>query len=67
MAVVKIIEILAESNESWEAAAKNAVAEAAKTVEKINQINIENFLAVVENNKIVKYRVNAKISFIVTG
>jgi len=31
MAVVKVIEILAESNESWEAATQDAVAEAAKT------------------------------------
>lgn len=65
MAVVKVIEILAESNESWEAAAQDAITEAAKTVNNIQEVSITNLKAVVEGNKIVKYRVNAKISFIV--
>ncbi|NTW71330.1 MAG: dodecin domain-containing protein [Eubacteriaceae bacterium] len=65
MAVVKVIEILAESNESWEAAAQDAVAEAAKTVDSIHEVSVTNFKGIVEGNKIVKYRVNAKISFVV--
>lgn len=65
MAVVKVIELLAESSESWEAAAQEAVAEAAKTIDNIKCVYIENCQAVVENNKIVRYRVNAKISFLV--
>lgn len=65
MALVKVIEILAESSDSWEDAAQGAVTEAAKTVEEIQSIYIENFQAIVEGNKIVKYRINAKISFIV--
>lgn len=65
MAIVKIIEVLAESNESWEAAANDAVVEAGKTLSNIQSVNVKNFQAVVENNKIVLYRVNAKISFIV--
>lgn len=65
MAVVKNIEIIAESNESWEAAAQAAIDEAAKTVTNINQVYIDYFKGIVENNKIVKYSVNTKISFIV--
>lgn len=65
MAVVKVIELIAESSESWEAATKVAVAEAAKTVRNIQNVYIENLKALVENNKIVGYRVNAKITFIV--
>lgn len=65
MAVVKVIEILAESTVSWETAAQNAVDEVAKTVDGINQINIKNMQAVVEGNKIVMYRIDGKISFIV--
>ena len=65
IAVVKVIEILAESENGWEDAAKNAIMEASKTVECINQINIENFKAVVKDNKIIKYRINAKVSFVV--
>lgn len=65
MAVVKVIEILAESTKSWEDATKVAVAEAAKTVRNIKNVYIEGFQAVVENNEVVRYRVDAKISFLV--
>ena len=65
MAVVKVIEILAESDKSWEDATKVAVAEAAKTVRNIQSVYVKNFQAIVEDNKVVRYRVNAKISFIV--
>ena len=65
MAVVKVIEILAESNKSWEDATKEAVAEATKTVRYVQSVYVKNFQAIVEDDKIVRYRVNAKISFIV--
>ena len=61
--VLKVIEILAESDKSWEDAAAQAVARAAKTLHGIKSIYIKNFEAKVENNKITKYRVNAHISF----
>lgn len=67
MSIVKVIEIIAESNVSWEDAAKNAITEASKTVDQIKHINIENLSAIVEANEIVKYRLNAKISFVVKG
>ena len=67
MSVVKVIEILAESKVSWEDATQNAINEAAKSVDGIKQINIENLQAVVENNKIVMYRIDSKISFLVSG
>jgi len=65
MPIVKVIEVLAESSESWESAAQSAVSDAAKTVHNIQSVYIEHMQGVVENNKIVRYRVNAKISFIV--
>ncbi|KUK85883.1 MAG: Uncharacterized protein XE03_1842 [candidate division TA06 bacterium 34_109] len=65
MAVVKVIEILAESDKSWEDATKVAVAEAAKTVRNIQAVYVKNFQAIVEDNKVVRYRVDAKISFII--
>ena len=61
--MLKVIEVLAESNKSWEDAAANAVTRASKTLNGIKSIYIENFEAKVENNKIVKYRINAKITF----
>ncbi|PKM39224.1 MAG: dodecin domain-containing protein [Firmicutes bacterium HGW-Firmicutes-9] len=65
MSVVKIIELLAESTESWEAATQAAVSEAAKTIEHIKNVYVQDFKAFVEDGKIVRYRVNAKISFVV--
>ncbi len=65
MEVVKVIEILAESELGWEAATQEAVAEVAKTVKNIQSVYIKEFQAIVQNDKITTYRVNAKISFIV--
>lgn len=65
MSVVKILEILAESPKSWEDATQMAVTEAAKTVDNIQNVYIAEMKAIVEGNKIVRYRVNTKISFIV--
>ncbi|HEX6566299.1 MAG TPA: dodecin family protein [Chthoniobacterales bacterium] len=61
--VVKVIEVLAESEKSWEDAAQVALTEASKTLRNIRSICIENLVASVENNTIKTYRVNAKISF----
>jgi flavin-binding protein dodecin len=63
--VVKVIEILAQSNKSWEDAASNAIKEVSKSVKSIKSINIVNTSAKVEKNKIVKYRITAQISFVV--
>lgn len=63
MTMLKVIEVLAESDTSWEDAAHVAIANAAKTVRQIKSINISNFQATVEDGKISRYRINAKISF----
>ena len=65
MAVVKVIEILAESEKSWEDATQLAVTEVAKTIKHVQSVYVESFQAIVKDNKIVKYRVDAKVSFIV--
>jgi dodecin len=61
--MLKVIEVLAESNKSWEDAAANAVTHAGRTVKGIKSIYIKDMQAKVENNKIVMYRINANISF----
>ncbi len=61
--VLKVIEVLAQSEKSWEDAAAEAVKKAAKTLTNIKSIYIENMEAKVEGNRIVSYRVNGKISF----
>ncbi len=64
MSMLKVIEVLAESNKSWEDAAQDAVAQADKSVRNVKSIYIKNFEAKVEAGKIKKYRINAKISFL---
>ncbi|MBO1265331.1 dodecin domain-containing protein [Proteiniclasticum sp. SCR006] len=63
MSVVKVIEILAESKDGFEAATKVAVKEAAKTVKNIKSVYVKDMQAIVEGEEIVNYRVNVKISF----
>jgi flavin-binding protein dodecin len=62
--MLKVIEVLAESDDSWEDAAAQAVANASKTVHEIKSIYIKELEAKVEGDKIVKYRINGKISFL---
>lgn len=64
MSIVKVIEVISEGD-SIEAAMKSAVAEASKTLQNIRQVNVDHIEALVENNKITKFRVNSKISFVV--
>lgn len=64
MSTLKVIEVLAESNKSWEDAAQEAVTTASKTVRNVKSIWIENFEATVEDGKLKSYRINAKVSFV---
>lgn len=61
--MLKVIEVLAESEKSWEDAANQAIQNASRSVHGIKSIYIKEFEAKVEENRIVKYRVNAKITF----
>lgn len=65
MAVVKVIELIAESSTSWEDAAQQALAEAAKTIHGIQSIWVQDQKAIVKDGKIVAYRANCKVSFTV--
>ena len=63
MAIVKVIEVIAGSDKSFSDATRNALKEASKSVKNIKSIYIKEMNANVENNEIVSYGVNAKISF----
>jgi flavin-binding protein dodecin len=65
--IVKVVEVIAESTKSFDDAAQQAVKQAAATVRGIKSIWIDNFSGVVEGDRIVQYRVNAKLSFVVEG
>ena len=63
--VVKVIEVLSQSEKSWEDAAQNAITEAGKSIKNIKSIYIKDKSAKIVKNKIVKYRITAKISFVI--
>lgn len=64
MSVAKVLEILAEGD-SVEAAIEEAVDEASKSVRKVRSVYVDSIQAVVEDGKIDRYRVNAKVTFVV--
>jgi flavin-binding protein dodecin len=64
MSIAKVIEVLAEGD-SIEAAIESAVSEAADTVRGIKHVYVEGVQAIVEDDEVVKYRVNAKLTFVV--
>ncbi|MFO7755417.1 MAG: dodecin family protein [Bacteroidales bacterium] len=63
MKMVKVIEVIASSDKGFDDATRNAVKEASKTVKNIKSVYVKHMNANVENNNIVSYAVNAKISF----
>lgn len=63
MKVLKVIEIMASSEKSWEDAVMVAVQNAGKTVKGIKSAYVKDMSAVVKDNTITEFRVNVKISF----
>jgi hypothetical protein len=63
MAILKVLELMANSTKSWEDAAQQAVNEAAQTLKNIRSLYIKDQIAVVKDNKIVEYRIIGKLSF----
>ena len=64
MSIAKVIEVISEGK-TVDESIKNAVAEASKTVENIRQVNVEHIEAIVEKNKVVKFRTNVMLTFVV--
>ena len=64
MAVVNVVELLAESGESWEDAVRQAVAETVRTIRNVRSVYVQEFQAVVENDRVTRFRPNVKISFV---
>ncbi|MBS3946889.1 MAG: dodecin domain-containing protein [Dethiobacter sp.] len=63
MSVAKVIELVGESRKSWDDAVRNAVADAAKTVQNISGVEVYNMTANIENGQIVEYKANVKLAF----
>jgi flavin-binding protein dodecin len=65
MSMVKVVEVIAESEKSWSDAANNAVKQASKSVRNIKSLYVQDMQAKVKDGKITGYRINAKISFVI--
>ena len=63
MRVLKVIEILGNSQINFEDAIKNIVAEASKSVKGIKSVYVKDMQVSVKENQITEYRVNAKETF----
>jgi hypothetical protein len=65
MSIVRSIEVIAQSPNSFDEACREAIREASRTLRGIRSFWIKNAECVVENDQITMYRVNGKISFLV--
>jgi flavin-binding protein dodecin len=61
--VYRVTEVIGVSSESWEAAARNAVETAAKTVRDLRIAEVIRQDISIENGKVANYRVRLGISF----
>ncbi len=65
MSVVKVIEVIGTSEKDWNDAIQTAFNETAKTLENIVGIDVLGISGKVKNNKIVEYKANVKVAFVV--
>jgi flavin-binding protein dodecin len=62
--VNKVIELMSESNKSWEDAAQQAVNKASRSVKNIRSIWIQDHSATVDaKGKLATYRITCKVTF----
>ncbi len=67
MKILKVVEIMADSEKSWEDAANNAVKHASKTIRNIKSAWVQDQSVTVKDGAVNKYRVTCKITFEVDG
>ena len=63
MAIVKVIEVIANSEVSFDEAVRNAVTEASKTIHNIDSVYVKDLKAHVKDGKITSFGCICKISF----
>jgi dodecin len=64
-AVVRVIEMVGVSSQSWSDAAQQVVTRASQTLRHITGLDVVKSSAVVKDGKIVEYHVDVKVAFIV--
>ena len=65
MPVVKVLELVGSSPNSFQEAVQNAVTEAARTVDNITGVEVVNWTAQVRGQQVSEYRANVKVAFVV--
>ncbi len=64
MAVLKVVEIMADSDKSWEDAARKGIAKASKSVKHIRSAFVQSqSVTVNKDGNVSGFRVNLKVSF----
>ncbi|HZG93388.1 MAG TPA: dodecin family protein [Mycobacteriales bacterium] len=63
MAVIKSIELIGVSTQSWDDAARKALAEAAKTLRGIEHLEVLDQTAVVREGEIAEFQATCRIRF----
>lgn len=63
MPIVKVIEVIASAETSFDDAIKNCVAEVSKTVHNIDSVYVKDFKVHVKDGKVSSYGVICKVSF----
>lgn len=63
MSTHKVVEVIAQSEKSFEDAVQVAVADASKSLRGIKSVYIKNAEAQVQGDRVVSYRINAKLTF----
>jgi flavin-binding protein dodecin len=61
--VYRVTEVIGVSNDSWEAAARNAIETAAKSVRDLRIAEVVRQDVTIENGKVTSYRVRLGLSF----
>lgn len=63
MTAIKIVKVLGTSEESWPAAAEEAVETASDTIDGIRGVEVESWTADVEDGQVNEYRATVEIAF----
>ncbi len=66
MSVAKVIEITSSSTKSFEDAISSGIAKASSSVDNIKGAWVKEQKVVVENNSITEYRVDLKVTFVLS-
>ncbi len=61
--IAKVIELVGESEISWDDAVRKAVLEASKTLDNLTGVEVANFTANLDGGEILEYKVNLKLAF----